>query len=243
MDVQDYLDNGGQRFIKQISIDVAVLGFKHGELNILLSELNGRWALQGGHIGRNESVEDAIARITYDRSGISNPFLQLFKVFGNKDRNFKNEFKNSIINGGFKWRPEQWMNDRFITLAYFALVDIEQTEVRGSTLFPKCDWHSISNLPDMILDHKSIILDLKRHLKEEVSLFPIAHHFLPKLFTLPQLRSVHEAILERKLDRSRFQQKVLSLDIYERLPLLNKSTPGRKPYLYQYNRSRIKIDI
>lgn len=60
----------------------------------------------------------------------------------------------------------------------------------------------------------------------------IAHYMLPEKFTLTQLRQLHELILNRKLDRSRFQQKIVSLDIYERLAQIDQNTRGRKPYLY-----------
>ena len=59
------------------------------------------------------------------------------------------------------------------------------------------------------------------------------HQLLSEKFTMPELHQLHQYILDEELDRSRFQKKMLSIEKFERLPKLQKGTPGRNPFLYR----------
>jgi hypothetical protein len=49
---------------------------------------------------------------------------------------------------------------------------------------------------------------------------------------MPELHQLHQTILGEKIDRSRFQKKMLSTGLFERLPKRKKESPGRNPYQY-----------
>jgi 8-oxo-dGTP diphosphatase len=94
----------------------------------------------------------------------------------------------------------------------------------------------MKDLPSMWMDHKSIVLEAREKLKEDIKHEHMTYNLLPKEFTMPELHQLHQTILEEKLDRSRFQKRMLSSGIFERLPKLQKETPGSNPFQY-----RVKI--
>ena len=132
-----------------------------------------------------------------------------------------------------KWEESYWINDRFVTLAYYALVDINKvTPVPGEHI-EEVQWFDFDQLPIMWVDHKDIALEARNRLKQDIKKDQVAYNLLPPQFTMPDLHQLHQTILGEQLDRSRFQKNMLASNRFERLPKLHKETPGRNPYLYQ----------
>ncbi|UZR97391.1 NUDIX hydrolase [Chondrinema litorale] len=94
-------------------------------------------------------------------------------------------------------------------------------------------WFDFADLPEMWMDHKSIAMEARNRLKDDIKREHIVYNLLPKQFTMPDLHQLHQDILEQEVERSRFQKKMLGTGIFERLPKLQKETPGRNPYLYR----------
>jgi len=94
-------------------------------------------------------------------------------------------------------------------------------------------WFSFDELPEMWLDHRDIALTARKRLKEDVRREQVTYNLLPSEFTMPQLHQLHQTILEEKLDRSRFQKKMLASGNFERLPEMVKDSPGRNPFQYR----------
>lgn len=236
MDVQKFLDQGEELYLPNVSADVVILGFKDGELKVLLLEFEGSWALPGGYVGKDESVSDAAVRVLEERTGLQQPYLRLFQVFGDRDRNFASEFERLLKAAGYHWNKDLWINDRFVSLAYYALIHIEDARPTGGIFSQPCAWHNLDDLPPMLMDHAKIALESRTQLKRDIGMEQISFNLLPEEFTMPQLHKLHERILERKLERSRFQKKMLSLDIFERLPEPKADAPRRKPFLYRFKK-------
>src|ERR1044071_296837 len=77
--------------IDALSIDCLIFGFKDGELDVLLIKhgegiSKGKWALPGGWIQYNESVDDAANRLLKSLTGVSNIFLEQLRSFGDVGR-------------------------------------------------------------------------------------------------------------------------------------------------------------
>ena len=69
------------QIIDALSIDCLIFGFRHGELDVLLIKhaegiSKGKWALPGGWIQYNESVDDAADRILRSLTGVSHIYLE-----------------------------------------------------------------------------------------------------------------------------------------------------------------------
>src|SRR6476661_7421970 len=78
-------------YLANVSIDCVVFGYHNKELKVLASKISDVkvWALPGGHVRKDENLEDAAHRILEERTGVKGLFLKQFQTFGNKDRSFE----------------------------------------------------------------------------------------------------------------------------------------------------------
>lgn len=233
MDVKDIIQNGENYFLPHLSIDLVIIGYQQDQLKCLLLKLGSKWALPGGYIGKEESVDNAALSTLKHRTGLDHAHLKFLSVFGGSDRQFGEDFREFFEKHDLPWRQDYFINQRFVTLSYYSLVDIATTHPVPGEFDEAAEWFSFDELPDMWLDHGKIIATARQRLKEDIKHEHVTYNLLPDAFTMPQLHALHQAILEEKLDRSRFQKKMLSSGIFERLPQLKKESPGRNPYLYK----------
>ena len=233
MDVEDFLQNGTQTYLPNLSLDHVILGYEEGQLKCLLLQTGERWNLPGGLIKREESVEEAVDRVLSERTGLSHGHREFLAVFGKRDRSFAEQWRQMLESMGHHWKPDFWINDRFVTLGYYSLVNIQQVSPIKGEYNQDIAWFSLQELPPMWMDHKDIALfahlKLKQDLKEQLA----SHHLLDAEFTMPELHRLHQAILEQELDRSRFQKKMLSSGKFERLTQKKTEKRGRSPFQYR----------
>ncbi len=237
MDVKTLLENGDQIFLPNLSIDLVIIGYKESELKCLLLQLGDKWALPGGYIKREESVDEALIRVLKDRTSLANPHFKFLSVFGKQDRRFDQEFKGYFEKHGFPWQADYFINNRFVTLAYYSLVDIDKLHPKAQAFSDAVAWHSFDALPPLWLDHREILEKAREKLKSDITQENVTFNLLPEAFTMPELHRLHQNILDEKIDRSRFQKKMLASDKFIRLPQLQTDAPGRKPYLYKIKAS------
>ena len=236
--MNDILENGRDYFLPNLSIDLVIIGYEDGILKCLLLKLGPKWALPGGYIKKDESVDHAVVRILKERTGLARPHFKFLSVFGAADRRFDQEFKNYFDANGLPWRDDYWINDRFVTLSHYSLVDIAHTKPEPGEFDEAVAWFPFDQLPDLWLDHGLIIDFARNRLKEDSKNELHTHNRLPSAFTMPELHRLHQTILDENLDRSRFQKKILATGRFERLPKLKKESPGSNPYQYRLkNRS------
>ena len=238
MEIIKFLKKANKQFLPNLSIDLVIIGYQNNKLKCLLLQIDEKWLLPGGYIRINESVDDAAIRILKERTGLDNPHLKFLSVFGNRDRQFKNEWKEFIKNNKLVWKDDYWINNRFVTLTYYSLVNIAEIHPTPGIMDEAIFWFDFDDLPEIWMDHKSILTEARNRLKEDLKHEQLTYNLLPGKFTMPELHQLHQAILEEKLDRSRFQKKILSTGLFDRLPKkTKKNSPGQNPYQY-----RIKSD-
>ncbi|MEM1337927.1 MAG: NUDIX domain-containing protein [Bacteroidota bacterium] len=233
MDLQHLLDHGSEYFLPNLSIDLVIIGYQEGALKCLLLKLGNKWVVPGGYIKREESVEEAVPFILKERTGLEDPHFKFLQVFGASDRVFTDEFQEYFIQTGKPWKPEYWINNRFVTLAYYSLVDIATTHPIPGFFDEAAEWFPFDALPPMWLDHTTIVSTARNRLKKDIQQEHLTYNLLPPEFTMPELHQLHQTILQESLDRSRFQKKMLASGLFERLPKLKKDTPGSNPYQYR----------
>lgn len=233
MDIKNFLEQGAEHFLPNLSIDLVIIGYEDDELKCLLLKIGGKWLLPGGYIGKSESVGGAAVRILRERTGMEDPHLKFLAVFGDSNRRFTDEWNEFLKKSGLALSKDNWLNDRFVSLAYYSLVDIGQTFPAVSNFDEDFGWFNFDDLPAMWMDHLSIVQEARNRLKEDIKHDEITHKLLPAQFTMPELHQLHETILETKLDRSRFQKKMLSTELFERLPKRQQESPGSNPYQYR----------
>lgn len=225
-----------EKFCPGISVDCVVFGFEEGELKVLLlkwKDLN-LWALPGGHIFKDEDIDQASLRVLNQRTGLDNVFLNQFKTFGEVDR-IQKEVMKPFLNASFiPPQLKSWFQQRFVTIGYLALLDINEAKITKDELSDDIGWVSIHNLPELVFDHQHIVQAALDELKLQLNYLPIGINLLPKKFTMGELQKLYENILGRTLDRANFQKKILKLDILERLEKKNTGKAHKAPYLYKF---------
>lgn len=132
----------------------------------------GKWALPGGFVAPTEGAIDAAIRELEDETGVKNVHLKHFGVYDKPGRDKRG-----------------WI----ISNAYYAIVNEEQLSrrkpregVRAVGLF---DIDEALGL-ELAFDHKQIILDAIGLIKKDIIQTTVAKNFLPKEFTLSELRDV-----------------------------------------------------
>jgi len=238
MDITEILEQGNNSFLPNLSIDMVIIGYNGNVLKCLLLKIGEKWLLPGGYIRSDESVDEAAQNILKQRTGLENAYLKFLAVFGDKNRQFKNVIKELFEKLAMEWREDYWFNNRFVSLAYYSLVNIDKTYPSVGHFDEAFAWFDFDELPEMWMDHKSIVSTARERLKEDIHQEQMTYNLLPKEFTMPELYKLHQVILEVNIERSRFQKKMIATGMFERLPELQKSTPGRNPYQY-----RVKTDL
>lgn len=233
MALEKFLTEGGKEFLPNLSVDIVIIGYQQQTLKCLLARIGSKWMLPGGFIGSDEAVESAVARVMKQRTGLEDPHLRFLAVFGAGNRNFGKQWKAYIEKAGVSWQEDSWINTRFVTLAYYSLVDMAHAQPEKGAIDEAIGWFPLDDLPDMWMDHAAIATRAREQLKTDIRREHITHNLLPEPFTMPELHQLHQTILEEKLDRSRFQKKLLATGLLERLPKRQKDSPGRNPYQYR----------
>lgn len=192
-----------------LTVDCVVFGFDEGELNVLLIErglepFKGRWALPGGFVRVDETLDAAARRELQEEAGLSNIFLEQLYSFGEINRDPR---------------------ERVVSVAYYALVKLTEHAAKAATDAANAQWFPMSKVPKLAFDHAKILGTASERLKAKVRYQPIGFELLPPKFTLSQLQHLYETVLGTELDKRNFRKKVLSFGLL--VPLRETQMLGR----------------
>jgi 8-oxo-dGTP diphosphatase len=232
-----YLE-GFEKFLPGLSVDNVIFGFHNGQLKVLLLEcLNQRdWMLPGGYINKEETIDDAAARVLQDRTSLKNVYLRQFHVFGDPRRSRESLIKGVMKSMKLNYEENKWFFQRFVTIGYYALVEFEKVVPVPDLNSYSCAWHDINKLPHLIFDHRDIIISALTKMRQHLNYQPIGYNLLPKEFTMKNLQAIYETILNRKLDRSNFNRKMMAAGILDKKEKLFAGGAHKAPYLYSFNK-------
>lgn len=224
------------QFIPHIAFDSVVFGFSKGKLKILLMEYHatGWLALPGGFVGVDEDLEDAVKRGLFERTGLTDVYLEQFHTFGSLKRAQPMFMKTILQANGHQVGDDYWMLDRFFSIGYYALLDYEKVSLTPDSLSDSIAWYEVEKLPELIFDHSEIVQKALQTLRENLDRKVIGGNLLPERFTMNELQSVYEAILGENLRRTSFQRKMLSMDILDRHEKLFSGKSHKAPFLYSF---------
>src|SRR5882724_1584383 len=124
-----------------LTVDCVVFGFDEGELKVLLIErglepFKGKWALPGGFVRVDETLDEAARRELEEEAGLENVFLEQLYSFGDVDRDPR---------------------ERVVSVAYYALVKLSAHETRAATDAADARWFPISKVPNLAFDHADVL--------------------------------------------------------------------------------------
>ncbi len=242
LDNYDVLSLNEEDILKGMSIDCVVIGFHDKNLKVLLNRFTGyhKWMLPGGFIFKDEDIEDAAHRILRIRTGLENVYLRQFAVFGDYNRVSLKDSIDSLYSNNISDDKihNHWLLQRFISAGYYALVDYTRVRITNSPL-DEAKWFDVKDIPPVLFgDHKLVIEEGLNTIREHLNTIPLDYELLPKVFTMTELRSVYETILDKKLDRRNFQKSMLQTDYIVK----QKETRGRNQYkptiLYSFDKEK-----
>ena len=170
----------------------------------------------GGFVNATESINEAAKRVVEEYTGIDNIFMEQVGAYGELNRD---------------------LADRVISIAYFALVDMDLFD---SSLIEKHDtrWIRITKLPELIFDHKKMVDNTINILQRKAAIKPIGFNLLGDQFTLPTLQSLYESIYQERIDKRNFRKKLLTMDILEKMEEKDKSSSKRGAFYYRFNKEK-----
>jgi 8-oxo-dGTP diphosphatase len=207
-----------------VTVDCVVFGLDEDDLKVLLIERDvepflGRWALPGGFVLPDESLEDAARRELAEETGARDVYLEQLYTFG---------------------RPDRDSRDRVITVAYYALVKMSSHTLQAATDARNAAWFSLNDLPTLAFDHDEILQMAHQRLVGKVRYQPIGFELLPEKFTLTQLQRLYEIVLDRQLDKRNFRKKILSMNILMETDEIQQDVAHRAARLYRFDHARYR---
>ncbi len=204
-----------------VTVDVVILTMRRRRLEVLLVKrrhwpFEGMWAIPGGFINPDESLEDSARRELEEETGVRDVYLEQLYTFGDPGRDPRT---------------------RVITVVYYALIRQEQLHgmVRAGDDAAETRWFPVYSLPEMAFDHQKILTYTMQRMSGKLEYTTIGFQLLPPEFTLGELQEVYEAILNRPLDKRNFRKKVLLTGILEPTNHTRKEGQHRPAALYRFN--------
>lgn len=202
-----------------LTVDCVVFGFDESELKVLLIQraldpFKGKWALPGGFVHVDETLDDAARRELAEETGLENVFLEQLYTFGTVKRDPR---------------------ERVVSVAHFALVKLSDYKAKAATDAAKAEWFPISELPKLAFDHADIVVAALSRLQGKVRYQPVGFELLPPKFTLSELQHLYEAILGTELDKRNFRKKVLGFELLVALNETQMSGRHRPAQLFRFD--------
>ncbi len=202
-----------------LTVDCVVFGLDEKDLKILLIErgqnpFQGKWALPGGFVHVDETLDDAARRELQEETGVANVFLEQLYTFGAVERDPR---------------------ERVVSVAYYALVNLDEHDLTADTDASNAAWFELDDLPPLAFDHDHILKMALERLKGKLRYQPIGFELLPKKFTLSQLQHLYELVLNKEIDKRNFRKKILKMGFLEELDEIQKDVAHRAARLYSFN--------
>jgi len=206
----------------QLSVDAVVFGYESGTISVLLIKrkyepFKGKWAIPGGFVLEEESLEEAVARELKEETGIAINYLEQLYTFG---------------------QPKRDPRSRVVSVAYFGLIKPSAFKILAATDAEEVQWFKITELPSLSFDHEAILQMAITRLQGKITYEPIGFELLDTKFPFSDLEKLYATLLGRAIDRRNFRKKMLSLNILDELDEKVSKGSGRPANLFKFNDKR-----
>jgi 8-oxo-dGTP diphosphatase len=224
-----------------VAVDVVILTVNDGALFVCLYERKDHpaketFALPGGFVRIDESLDDAARRIVREKAGLDDVFLEQLYTFGDPGRDPRG---------------------RVITVAHVALIEAARFHTSSA---PKgrieVPWPGETGGPvdvlvdddddddddanrehtDLAFDHKDILGTAVKRLRGKLDYTPIGFQLLPAEFTLRALQDVHEAVRGEQVNKDSFRRRMLASGHIEATGSHERGVTWRPAELYRFIR-------
>lgn len=209
-------------FISALTVDNVIFGFDDGDLKVLLIKRHeepflNNWALPGDFVQPTEDLDLAPKRILKELTGLDNVFLEQVSAFGNVKRH---------------------PSGRVLTVAYYSLVNLNKIPKLDQGFLGMVKWTNVLEIDDLPFDHMDILVSCLDRLKQHVRIRPIGFELLPNKFTLSELQSLYESVLNKSLDKRNFRKKIISMGILVDAAEFQEGVAHRPAKLYQFDEKK-----
>ena len=205
-----------------LTVDCVVFGLDENDLKVLLIQRKlppfaHAWALPGGFVRVDETLDEAARRELQEEAGVRDLYLEQLYTFGAIDRDPR---------------------ERVVTVAYYALAKLSDHGIRAATDAMGVGWFALDDLPKLAFDHAEIVDAARERLRGKVRYAPIGFELLPPRFSLTQLQRLYEIVLGTELDKRNFRKKILSMDLLVETDELEQGVRHRAARLYKFDRRK-----
>ena len=209
-----------------VTTDIVIFSLREQQLKLLLikragAPFQGKWALPGGFVRLDEDLESSARRELQEETGVATAYLEQLYTFGAVERDPR---------------------ERVITVAYYALIASDKIALHAATDAEAVGWFGMHELPPLAFDHQEIVTMAQQRLAAKLDYSTIAFQFMPQTFTLRELQSVYETILQQELDRRNFRKWFLALEQIEETGEERRQGAHRPAMLYRV-KDRHRVDI
>jgi len=206
-------------FKSAFTVDNVIFGFEEGELQVLLIKRNvepysNSWALPGNFVEPEENLEDAGVRVLKQLTGLNDVYLEQVATFGKTGRH---------------------PLGRVITVAYYSLIKSDNIDLKAASIAEDVKWHSVYNIEQLPFDHNDILDTCLERLRQRVRQKPVGFELLPRKFTLTELQSLYEVILDTDLDKRNFRKKIQSMNLLVDSNEWQEGVAHRPAKLFQFD--------
>jgi 8-oxo-dGTP diphosphatase len=207
----------------RVTVDVVIFTVRDGGLHVLLVRraappYAGRYAIPGGFVHEEESLEAAALRELAEETGVRDIYLEQLYSFGDPGRDPRG---------------------RVVTVAFFALIASADLRLAAGTDAAEARWFPTAALPALAFDHRRIVDYAVERLRNKLEYTTVGFQLLPAKFTLGELQTVYEAILAKRIDKRNFRRKIQLLGILT--PLRESRATGRRPaQLFRFSARRFE---
>ena len=222
-----------------VTVDLVLLSVRDGALHALLMRRSqppaeGKWALPGGFVRMDESLDEAARRVLHEKARIASAFLEQLYTFGAVERDPRT---------------------RIITVAYYALLpaarfakaleasdELELAKVatvwKGETGGRAEAYGADGTRLALAFDHADILGLAVKRLRGKLDYSQVGFELLPAQFTLRALQDVHEAILGVHFNKPAFRRRMLDKGVLEPTGLREQGVTFRPAELFRFARPK-----
>ena len=203
-----------------VTVDIVIFTIHNKKLKVLLVKrglepFKGMWAIPGGFVKMDESLEEAAKRELMEETGAKDIYLEQLYTFGDIHRDPR---------------------DRVITVAYMALTNSDKIKLTADTDVSDVKWFSIEEIPKLAFDHQKILDYALKRLRWKFEYTSVAFSLLPEKFTMSDIQGIYEIAFNKKFDKRNFNKKIRSLNILTK-EATKKDVSYRPPKLYSLKKN------
>lgn len=227
-----------------LSVDCVVFGYDDSGLKVLLinqkevdadqssSDLPSQ--LPGDLILLDEGLDEAAARVLFELTQLTGIYLKQFKAFG--DPNRVKDLKDRAWLRSVRTNPDQ----RVVTIGFFGLVSLQDHLPQPASFAGGVNWVDLDDVGPLAFDHNEILETAIMALQEQLESHHISFELLPKKFTLSQLQSLYEVVLDKKFDKRNFRKNVKKMSHVVPLDEKQQGVTHKPAQLFSFNPDQLE---